>query len=135
MSIPSSIDVVRLAISAWNERDVEACLALFDPDAELDWSRSYGPLPGIFRGHAGLLLLAAEYWSMFAHMLVVPAEFSAVGEQIVVPHRGHHRGRDGGELVARSTYVYSVQGGRVVALRVYQDLGEALDAAHLAVSR
>jgi hypothetical protein len=28
-----------------------------------------------------------------------------------------------------------VRGGRVVALHVYQDLGEALDAAHLAVAR
>jgi hypothetical protein len=36
MSAPPSIDVVRRAISAWNERDVEACLALFHPDAELD---------------------------------------------------------------------------------------------------
>jgi ketosteroid isomerase-like protein len=135
MSAPSSIDVVRRAISAWNERDVEACLALFHPDAELDWSRSYGPLPGIFRGHPGLLLLSAEYWSMYADMLVVPDEFIAVGEQIVVPNRGHHRGRGGGELVARSTYVYSVRGGRVFVLRVYQDLGEALDAAYLAVGR
>ena len=134
MSVPPSIDVVRLAISAWNERDVEACLALFHPDAELDWSRSYGPLPGIFRGHAGLLLLSAEYWSMFAHMLVVPDEFIAVGEHMVVPHRGHYHGR-GGELVARSTHVYSVRSGRIVTLRVYQDLGEALDATQLAVAR
>ena len=135
MSAQPSIDVVRLAISAWNERDVEACLALFDPDAELDWSRSYGPLPGIFRGHAGLLLLSAEYWSMYADMLVVPDEFIAVGDQIVVPNRGHHRSRGGGELIAPSTYVYRVRSGRVIALRVYQDLGEALDAVYLADGR
>lgn len=130
MAPPPSIDVVRLAISAWNERDVEASVALFHPDAELDWSRSYGPLPGIFHGHAGLQLVAAEYWSLFSEAMVVPDEFIAVGARIVVTTRGHHRGRGGVELVSTSTYVYTVCNGLVVAFRVYEDLGEALDAAY-----
>jgi hypothetical protein len=39
-----NVETVRRHIEAWNRRDLTAWLASFHPDAELDWSRSRGPL-------------------------------------------------------------------------------------------
>jgi ketosteroid isomerase-like protein len=46
-----NVEIVRRHTKAWNRRDLKTWLALFHPDAELDWSRSRGPLKGVYRGH------------------------------------------------------------------------------------
>ena len=39
-----NVEVVRRGIEAWNRRELTTWLASFDSDAEIDWSRSRGPL-------------------------------------------------------------------------------------------
>ena len=45
-----SVEAVRRHVDAWNRRDLTAWLASFGPDGEIDWSRSRGPLKGVYRG-------------------------------------------------------------------------------------
>jgi ketosteroid isomerase-like protein len=42
-----NVEVVRQAIEALNRRDLPMGRALCHPDAEIDWSRSRGPLKGV----------------------------------------------------------------------------------------
>ena len=58
-----NIELVRRAIDGLNRRDIEASLALFHPDVEIDWTRSRGPLQGVYRGHSGLESLWNEFWT------------------------------------------------------------------------
>ena len=122
------IDVVRRAIDALNRRDVETSLTLFHADAELDWTRSRGLLKGIYRGHAGLVSLWEEFWVTFEDLRLEVEQYVDAAPEVLVPNTGHLRGRDGMEVAARSTLVYTVRDGRMSRLRLFQEYGEALEA-------
>jgi len=106
-------------------------LASFPSDGELDWSRSRGPLKGIYRGHAELEVFWNEFWSTFEDVQVEAHGFTEVGSEIVVPNTAHLRGRDGIEVAARSTFVYTVANRHVTRQRLFQKRAEALQAVGL----
>ena len=45
-----NIEIVRRHHEARNRRDLMTLLALWRSDAEIDWSRSRGPLQGVYHG-------------------------------------------------------------------------------------
>ena len=60
-----------------------------------------------------------------------PQEFIEAGDEVITPMIGYFRGRDGIELTARFTYVWSLRRGAVTRLTLYQERDEALEAAGL----
>jgi ketosteroid isomerase-like protein len=50
---------------------------------------------------------------------------------VVVPQTGYVRGRDGIETTARITLVWTVRDGAIVRATMYQERGQALEAAGL----
>ena len=48
-----NVEIVRRLIDAQNRDDLAESLRLYSPEAEIDWSRSKGPLRGVYRGHVG----------------------------------------------------------------------------------
>ena len=126
-----NIEVVRRGIEAWNRRDLTGWLASFHPEGELDWSRSRGPLNGVYRGHGKLEAFWDEFWSTFEKVELETHGFTEVGSNVVVPNTAHLRGREGIEVVARSTFVFTVEKGQTRRLRMFQERTEALEAAGL----
>jgi ketosteroid isomerase-like protein len=126
-----NVEVVRKAIEAGNRRDVTMGRALWRPDAEVDWSRSRGPLKGVYRGREEVESFQNEFWSTFEKVEVEPHGFTQAGSEVVVPNTAHMRGRDGMEVIARSTFVYTVENGQITRIRMFQELSEALTAAGL----
>jgi ketosteroid isomerase-like protein len=122
-----NVEVVRQAVGAWNRRDLKAWLDLFHPEAELDWSRSRGPLMGVYRGHAGLRSLWDEYWTTFEAVQIEAHDFMDEGSEIVVPNTGHMRARQDIEVVARSTFVFTLENGQITRFRMFQEHSEALE--------
>jgi ketosteroid isomerase-like protein len=49
----------------------------------------------------------------------------------VVPWAMHGRGRDGIELVARFTFVFTIRNGAIERITLYQEREEALEAVGL----
>jgi ketosteroid isomerase-like protein len=49
----------------------------------------------------------------------------------VVPNTAHMRGREGIEVTARSTFVWTVDNGQITRLRLFQERAEALEAVGL----
>jgi ketosteroid isomerase-like protein len=49
-----NVEVVRRNQDAWNRCDLRTWLASWRSGAEIDWSRSRGPLKGVYRGHGEL---------------------------------------------------------------------------------
>jgi ketosteroid isomerase-like protein len=125
------VETARRLSEAWNRRDQTAWLALFSSDAEIDWSRSRGPLKGVYRGHGELEVFWDAYWSTFEDVQVEWHGFTEVGSEVVVPNTAHIRGRQGIEVVARSTFVYTVENGRITRSRMFQERAEALEAVGL----
>jgi ketosteroid isomerase-like protein len=90
-----NVETVRRHNEAWNRRDLTAWLALFSSGAEIDWSRSRGPLKGVYRGPGEFEVFWAAFWSTFEDVHVEMHGFTEVGSEVVVPNTGHIRGRQG----------------------------------------
>jgi ketosteroid isomerase-like protein len=125
------VEVVRRHSEAWNRRDLMTLFALWRSDAEIDWSRSRGPLKGVYRGHRELETFWSEFWSTFEVVELELSDFRQTGPYVVASNTAHMRGRDGVEVTARSTSVYTVENGQVTRLRLFQERAEALEAVGL----
>jgi len=126
----ANADVVRAALEAWNRDDWEAILASATPDFELDMSRADGPFRGVYG--AGQV---QRFWESFAasweSRRFEPQEVIDAGDQVVVPVTLHLRGRDGIEVSARITHLWTLRDGRLARMCMYQERAEALEAAGL----
>jgi ketosteroid isomerase-like protein len=126
-----NVEVVRRGIEALNRRDVPAARALWRSDAEIDWSRSKGPLKGVYRGRGEIANFQNEFWSTFGKVEVEAHGFTQAGSDVVVPNTAYLRGREGIEVIARSTFVFTVENGQITRLRMFQERAEALEAVGL----
>ena len=125
------MDVVKQALDAYTRRDVEALRALGDPDMELDWSASRGWLAGVYRGIDEALRFYAGYFEAFEEIVIQPDRFIEAGDSVVVPNVARQQGRDGIEVSARSTLVFTVRSRRITRICLYQETEQALEAAGL----
>jgi ketosteroid isomerase-like protein len=134
-----NVEIARQAHEAFNRPDLgvfdlDALYRLADPDLVLDWSRSNGLEAGIYRGEAATRRFWNTFFEAFERVVVEPLEFIEHGESVVVPHHLHAWGRDGVEVDAHSTVVFTIRDGRIIELRLYRQTAEALEAAGLAGS-
>jgi len=73
-------------------------------------------------------MLQNEFWSTFETVELEPHGFTQAGSDVVVPNTAHMRGRDGAEVIARSTFVYTVENAQITRIRMFRDEAEALEA-------
>ena len=123
-----NVEAVQRHNEAWNRRDLTAWLGSFGSGAEVDWSRSRGPLKGVYRGYGELEVFWDAFWSIFEDVQVEYHAFTEAGSDVVVPNTSRIRGRQGIEVVARSKFVFTVENGRITRLRMFQERAEALEA-------
>jgi ketosteroid isomerase-like protein len=126
-----NVGAVQRHLEAWNRKDLAAWSASFHSDAQIDWSRSRGPLNGVYRGRSRREVFWGEFWSTFEDVQLELHGYTAAGSEVVVPNTAHLRGRQGIEVVARSTLVFTLEKGRITRLRLFQEQAEALEAAGL----
>ena len=127
-----NVEVVQRHVEAWNRRDLGAYLASFASDAEIDWSRSRGPHKGVYRGHGEIEAFWDVWWSTFEDVqLETTHGFVEAGSEVVYSQTTHIRGREGIEVSARSTFLFTVEGGLITRFRMFDERAEALEAAGL----
>ena len=126
-----NVEIVRCYVDAINDGDWRVDFPAFiHDDIEIDWSRSPAPYRGIYRGR-GEAMQFIEALDVWADARFEPAEFIDAGDDVLVPHAVHLRGRDEIEVTVRATYVFTLRDGRCAAWRIYQEHAEALEAAGL----
>jgi ketosteroid isomerase-like protein len=123
------IAFVQHVMDAFNGRDLDALVALAGPDFEYDWTRSMGPLAGVYRGPEGFMEFVHEQWSMFDEFSVEGLEYIPRGNHVVVPTKVRATGRSGVPVSAMSAHLYTFENGRIVRITLFQERGEALAAA------
>jgi ketosteroid isomerase-like protein len=104
---------------------------LLDPDVELDWSASRGFVAGVYQGFDEFQRFWKGYFDAFEAIRAEPDRFINAGDSVVVPNVVHMRGRDGIEVSARSAVVWTIRGGRITRICLYQETQEALKAVGL----
>ena len=126
-----NVEVVRAAIDALNRGDLDAALENTAPDFVWDNSAAMGEHRGVYTTREQMrrvLAYSAELWESMRFEIDALIE---AGEHVVVPHTTHVRGRDGIEVEARTTWLFTLRDGRIEHVRLYQDREEALEAAGL----
>src|SRR6476659_5195510 len=126
-----NVEIVRSSLEAFVRRDVEALRSLNDPGMELDWSESKGWLAGIYRGFDEALRFYVGYFQAFEATVIEPDRFIERGESVVVPNVAQQRGRDGIEVSARGTFVFTLRDHKIIRIRLYQEIDDALQAVGL----
>jgi ketosteroid isomerase-like protein len=101
---------------------------LADPDLVVDWSRSNGLEAGVYRGEVATRRFWNTFFEAFERVVVEPLEFIEHGESVVVPHHFRAWGREGVEVDAHSTVVFTVRDRRIIELRLFRQAEEALKA-------
>ena len=126
-----NVEIVRQSLDAFSQRDIDTLRALNDPDMVLDWSASVGWLAGVYRGFDEALRFYEGYFEAFEKVVIEVDRFIDVGELVVVPNVSHQRGRDGIEVSARGTFVFTIRHRRITHICLYQETEQALIAVGL----
>jgi ketosteroid isomerase-like protein len=124
-----NVEIVRRSIDAFNRRDFETIETLNHPDVELDWSAWRGLQAGVYHGWEEVRRFYNTFLEMFEEVNAHPERFIDSSDSVVVPNSAQMRGRDGIETTARSALVFELHGGRIARICLYQETGEALEAA------
>jgi ketosteroid isomerase-like protein len=124
-----NVEIVRAVVDALNRGDLEAALKDFAPDYELDFLRAVGPVHGVFKLDQMRALLD-EFFGQW-EAVRFEAELIDAGEHVVATLDTSSRGRDGIEVTARTTWVWTFREGNIVRQCYYQDKADALEAAGL----
>ena len=122
-----NVEIVKAKIDAYNREDWDAFL--YEDLAsgfEMDYSRAVGPWRGVF-GPDQARRVTRDQRETFESARLEPHEFIEAGDLVVVPWAMHGRGRDGIELVARATFVFTIRNGAIERITMYQERQDALE--------
>jgi ketosteroid isomerase-like protein len=127
-------DVVRRLYAHWGDDAFQIhdeSWELLDPEVEWDVSRRIFD-PGIYHGHAGILEFVGSLREVWESARIVPLEYIAEGEVVVVPVRLEMVSRtDRQSVTANAAHVWTLSGGKIVRHCAFQTRAEALEAAGL----
>jgi ketosteroid isomerase-like protein len=126
-----NVELVRRTIDFFNRREIDRALNATDPNLEMDWSNSIGPLRGVYRGRKEVL----EFWQAFLEawdeVRWDPQEFIEVDEaRLIVVNRVRMRGkRSRVDVEAIGVQLWTIADGKGRKVKLYQTKADALDAA------
>jgi ketosteroid isomerase-like protein len=127
-----NVEIVRRAMDALSRGDFESFLEYWAQDAVVDWSRSRGLDPRVFRGHTEIRAFAERLREAFDEIQLELEDVSELEDGLLVAQNlAHMRSRTGVEVQARSAWLITIEGGQQTSLTLYQTKPEALEAVGL----
>lgn len=113
---------------AFARRDRATLLSHLDDEMRV-YDRPHHPEASVYVGPEGFLRFAETDWDAFDEVSYEPQDFIEEGAHVVVPIRQAGKGR-GSELGVEEwiVNVWKLRGGKLVELRNFSTLEEALDA-------
>ncbi|MHB8235042.1 MAG: nuclear transport factor 2 family protein [Solirubrobacteraceae bacterium] len=116
---------MRLAIEAFNRRDLDEAMRYADDEVEVDWTRSGGVEAGVYRGRDATRAFWSTFLEAFDRVLVETEEFIDCGDRIIAPNRTRFWGRDGIIVEARGVPVVTLRDGLIVQWQLHRDRADA----------
>jgi uncharacterized protein len=128
----ASVEVARRTLEAFNGGDIEGTLALVHPDFEASVPVELSAEPDTYRGHDGVRRYFESFSDDMDEIRFEVEQFFDAGESVVVDTLLTAKGRRTGIHVAqRSAGVLTIRDGKLIRLRAYVSLSEALEAVGL----
>lgn len=125
-----NVRIVEAAIEGLNRKEWDSVFALATPDFVMDMSRGLGPGRGVYSRDQAQAF-AEDLAGLWESIRIEPREFIEAGDHVVVPYAVHSRGREGIEVTAHPTFVWTVRDGAVERVELYQEREDALEAVGL----
>jgi uncharacterized protein len=124
-----NVELVRAIYERFRAGDEEGALSLHDPEIEV-LDRAEAPDPQVYHGHEGVLRSVGVSRATFEGLDIVPEEFLAKGDHVVVVFRFRGTGRESGIPVDEQlAHLWTVRGGKAVRMSVHSSGDDALRAA------
>jgi uncharacterized protein len=123
-----NLEIVRRGLDAWSRGDLDATLALMNP--ELEW-RTTGLFPGValvYHGHEGYARFWNDFRALWDDIEIVPERLLDHGESVVVFGRFEARGREGITVGREMGMVFTIRDGLAVRIEAYPSGQQALEA-------
>jgi len=123
-----NLELARHGLEAWSRGDLDATLALMDP--EVEW-RTTGLFPGValvYHGHDGFTRFWNDFRALWDEIEIVPERLLDRGESVVVFGRFEARGREGITVGREMGMIFTIRGGLAARVEAYPSGAEALDA-------
>jgi uncharacterized protein len=127
VSAAENVRLAREGFDAFNRGDVDAVLAMLDPEVEVFAAPEF-PNSGTFHGHDGYLRWVGEWLEAWDRFVIEVLEIEPVGDDHVVS-LVHQRGRGRGsgiEVTQDVAFMWEVRDGRAVRFHLYPDRDAAL---------
>ena len=125
-----NVEIVKAWYDAFNRDDWDAMVKDAAPGFELDFSRADGPWRGVF-GLDQIRRFTEDFFETWESVRVDPHEFIEAGDLVVVPSTLHLKGRDGIEVGASATTVWTIRNRAIERMVMYQSRHDALEAVGL----
>jgi uncharacterized protein len=123
-----NVEIVRRVWEAWERRDTEAVLELYD--SAILWESRDTPLAGSYRGHEGVRQYFREWLEAFEGYEAKAETFIDAGDKVIVRSRVRGRGKASGVEVGMPGWqVYTVRDGLVTRVDFFRTEAAALEAA------
>jgi ketosteroid isomerase-like protein len=129
-----NVEIVRRGYAAWNQREFDQALELFDP--EIEWTFAGGAqLPGTdatYHGHGDVRRFWEEFIEPWAQINIEVEEMRSIGDLAVALVRFRATGRGSGvELDVPFVHLFSFRGSKVIRFQAFADRNAAFEAARL----
>jgi ketosteroid isomerase-like protein len=126
-----NVEAVGRLVDAWNQADVDAILALFDPDCEVIFPPEV-PEPGPFHGRAELRYWTEGFLAAWeSHRAEIVDLIEADEDIVAILHLVGRGAGSGIEMNETNTHVFSFRDGKITRWRNFNDRSAALEAAGL----
>jgi uncharacterized protein len=127
-----NVNLARRGYEALAAGDLEAVLALLDPDVSVEVHTGRPDLPEVLHGHKGFLENLQGLTEVFEDIEIEPEEFIDLGEHLVVPIYTAGHGRSSGIKVEnRVVHIWTIRDGKAKRFRVFESRQQALEALGL----
>ena len=126
--IATDIEVVKATFAAFAARDLQAVLALSDPDIEFTAvTGEHAGRTEPYRGHDGMRQYFRDVAEVWEELRLTPREFREEDDLVLVTGKVAARSRS--RTVTGSTgWIWRVRNGRVTFVRVYASAADATAA-------
>jgi ketosteroid isomerase-like protein len=126
--------VVKCALEAFADRDVQAFLELADPEIELIVPGTASLAQGgrSYKGHDGVVRYVHDVGRIWDELEVIPQRYDERGDRVMVTGRLRAR-REGSFLIDEPAHwVFEFRNGKLLRARAYTDRDAALTAFGIA---
>jgi hypothetical protein len=124
--VSENLELHRRAIEAFNARDREAIIALFDP--QIEFHSMFAVVDGVYHGHDGMRRFQADLEDAWGDQFrLEPEAYFDLGEHTVAFYALRGRGKQSGaEVALAGTHVFRWRNGLIIYFKAYAHREDAL---------